>query len=111
MNKENVKYFGWILFSLISLATVVISIDAYFAKSIQVDAVQERLDLQITEDRVFQQQQQIQQMKNYQIFERQQSEPELTPLEAEAIKKAEEQLHELKAEKIRREQTYQQRKK
>jgi len=111
MDKENIKFIGWILFSLISLVGVIISVNAYFAKSVEVDAVQEQLDLKVTDDRVFQQQQQLQQMRNYQVFKRQEPEPDLTPMETEAIKKAEERLEELKAEKERRVQAYQKRRK
>ena len=111
MNQDAIKFAGWIIFGLISLATVVISVNAYFAKTIQVEAVEDRLDLKIVDDRVFQQEQQIQQMRNYTVFQRQESEPEFTPMEIETLKKAEERLYDLKAEKNRKEQAYQKRRK
>jgi len=111
MKTEAVKFVGWALFSLITLAGVVISINNYFAKTIQFEAVEDRLDLKITDDRVFQQQQQIQQMRNYTVFQRQEAEPVLTPLEQEALKKAEIRLRELEAEKKHKEELYERRRK
>jgi hypothetical protein len=99
MNREAVKFAGWIVITLATIATVIVSINAYFAKSTEVGIVEERLDLKIVDDRIFQQEQQIQQMKNYQIFQRAEPEPELTPMEEEAIRQAETRLRQLEQER------------
>ena len=90
MKTEAIKFAGWVVFGLASFATIVISVDKYFAKS-------SRLDSKIVDDRIFQQEQEIQNMENHRVFQRQ--EREYTPMEEELVEKATERLVELKEQR------------
>lgn len=98
MKTEFLKSVVYILLAISSLGAVIISINAYFAKTLELRAVDTRLELKIEEDRVFQQEQLIQQMTNLRVFEQRDPQP-LTPLEEEALTKAEERLDELEQSK------------
>ena len=73
MKLERIKLIGGIIIAAITIIGAVIGFDRYYAKSSDVktvveemavsdELVQERLDISITDDQIFQQQQQIQQM-------------------------------------------------
>ena len=122
MKLEKIKLIVGLFIALATLVGIVLTVDKYFAKSEEVEIsvgeiknenelVQERLDISITDDQIFQQQQHIQQMKNYQIFEQRSEAPELTSLEKEALKNAEERLEELKSIKSEKLETYKRMKK
>lgn len=129
MKLDKVKIIIVIIFAAITIIGTVLTVDKYFAKAVDVEEtvkviekehkeleakdelVQERLDISITDDQIFQQKQQIQQMKNYHIFEQKTEIPEMTPMEKEAMKNAEIRLDELKLEKVMKIQRYQELKK
>jgi len=75
------------------------------------ELVQERLDISITDDQIFQQQQHIQQMRNLRVFEVRSSLPELTPMESAAMESAEGRLDELKVKKATKIRRYEEMKK
>jgi len=123
MKLEKVKLITGLILAFVAIIGTILTVDGYFAKSEDVNEqvkmiedehkelegrdklVQERLDISITDDQIFQQEQQIQQMKNFHIFEQKQEIPEMTPMEKEALKNAEGRLGELKkvkAAKIKR---------
>lgn len=103
-----------VIVGLIIIGTAILAVNSYFAKSDDVaktvqiiqkeheelenrdQLAQERLDISITDDQIFQQEQHIQQMKNYRIFEQKAQIPELSYMEKEALDKAEVRLDELK---------------
>ena len=114
---DKIKLIVYISLAIITFIGAVLGVNRYFAKSedtektvtelIKQDAlVSERLDIAITDDQIFQQQQHIQQMKNYHVFEHKAQTPELTPMEQEALDGAERRLEELKKEKERKIQIY-----
>lgn len=116
MKLEKIKIYVALAIAAITIIGAVITVDKYFAKSgdveitvkdleVKDELVQERLDIAITDDQIFQQEQHIQQMTNYHIFEQKPDIPEMTPMEKEALKKAGERLEMLKgvkAEKIKK---------
>lgn len=110
MKLDKVKIIVGLLIAVITIIGTVLTVDKYFAKAGDVekehkvleskgDLVQERLDISITDDQIFQQQQHIQQMRNLRVFEVRSSLPELTPMEKEAMESAEGRLDELKVKK------------
>jgi hypothetical protein len=117
MKLEKVKLIIGITIAATTIVGIILGVDRYFAKSADVNTkviameedhkkleikdelAQERLDISISDDHIFQQQQHIQQMKNYSIFEQRKEIPELTSMEKEAMKNAEERLDKLKKEK------------
>lgn len=129
MKLDKVKIIIGLFVAAITIIGTVLTVDKYFAKAgdvektvkiieeehkeleIKDELVQERLDISITDDQIFQQKQQIQQMKNYHIFEQKAEIPEMTPMEKEAMKNAEIRLGELKLEKVMKIQRYQELKK
>lgn len=129
MKLDKVKIIIGLLVAAITIIGTVLTVDKYFAKAgdveetvkiiekehkeleIKDELVQERLDISITDDQIFQQKQQIQQMKNYHIFEQKAEIPEMTSMEKEAMKNAEIRLGELKLEKVMKIQRYQELKK
>lgn len=124
MKLEKIKLIIGIIIGVATICGIVIGFDRYFAKSEDVESqvkeieaehkkleirdelVQERLDMAITDDQIFQQQQQIQQMKNLHIFEQKAELKEMSPMEKEALSAMEERLSELKAEKVLKAETY-----
>jgi len=129
MKLEKIKIIIAIVVAVITMIGTILTIDKYFAKTEEVKKavekidkehaeledqdrlVQERLDISITDDQIFQQQQQILQMKNYYIFEQKKDIPEMTPMEKEAIKNAEERLEKLEKVKVEKIKRYEQMKK
>ena len=129
MKLEKIKIIIAIVVAVITMIGTILTIDKYFAKTEEVKKavekidkehaeledqdrlVQERLDISITDDQIFQQQQQILQMKNYYIFEQKKDIPEMTPMEIEAIKNAEERLEKLEKVKVEKIKRYEQMKK
>lgn len=122
MKLDKVKIIVIIVLAVITVVGTVLTVDKYFAKAEDVkivveaiesrdELVQERLDISITDDQIFQQQQQIQQMKNYHIFEQKEEIPEMTSMEKEAMKNAEERLSSLKVKKADKIKRYEQMKK
>jgi len=108
MKSELAKTAIYIVLSITSFGAVIISINAYFAKTLDLRAVDARLDLQIEDDRVFQQEQLIQRMTNLRVFEQRAPEP-LTRLEEEALQSAEDRLKELEQNKERKLEQYEKR--
>ncbi len=124
MKLDKVKVILAIIVALIAIIGTILTVDKYFAKSEDVEkAVQliekehkelenkdnlasERLDISITDDQIFQQEQHLQQMKNLRIFEQRTEMPELTPMEKEAIKSAEERLDNLRIQKVEKIKRY-----
>ena len=123
MKLEKVKLVAGLIIAGATIIGIILGVDSYFAKSKDVNTqvkfieedhkrleskdklAQERLDISISDDRIFQQQQHIQQLENHRIFEQRKEVPELTSMEKEAMKKAKERLDNLKKdreEKIKR---------
>ena len=113
MKLEKIKLIVTIIIAIGALVGIVLAVDSYFAKSEDVgvaiksieaehedleakdELVQERLDISITDDQIFQQRQHIQQMRNYHIFEQKEEIPPLTSMEEDALKKANKRLDDL----------------
>lgn len=111
---NKVKLIIGIVVGLIVIVSAILTVNSYFAKTEDVEKVvkaieeehkelenedridQVRLDMAITDDHIFQQEQHIQQMKNYRIFESKAQVPELSPIEKEIMDKAEKRLEELR---------------
>ena len=114
MKLEKVKLIAGIIIAIATIVGIILGVDRYFAKSgdvavqvkemeedhrkleIKDELVQERLDISISDDHIFQQQQHIQQLKNHHIFEQRKEIPKLTSMEKEAMKNAIERLEKLK---------------
>lgn len=110
---NSVKLIFYIVLAGISFGGTIVGIDHYFAKTEDIKQLEknhielraedqlnkERLDISITDDQIFQQEQHIQQMENSRVFEQRVEIPELTPMEKEAIDKSEKRLKVLEAEK------------
>jgi len=129
MKLDKIKIIAVIMVAAITIVGTVLTVDKYFAKTEDVkiaveeiekehevleskdELVQERLDISITDDQIFQQQQQIQQMKNYHIFEQKEEIPEMTPMEKNAMKNAEDRLDNLKVKKATKIKKYEEMKK
>lgn len=99
-----------IIVSIIAIVGAIIAVNSYFAKTKDVEQeiikfetndhlLNERLDISITDDQIFQQQQQIQQMEIKHTFEQKAQVPELTPMEKEALEQAQKRLKKLEEEK------------
>ncbi|MHA1469477.1 MAG: hypothetical protein ACTSSP_02815 [Candidatus Asgardarchaeia archaeon] len=99
-----------LIIGIITIGGTLFAIEKYFAKDAEVkeevkvrvendELINERVDMAISDDRVFQQQQHIQQMKNYQVFEQKKEPAPPTPMEKEALKQAEARLSELVIER------------
>ena len=129
MKLDKVKIIIVIVLAAITIIGTVLTVDKYFAKTEDIEThvktiekehlklesrdelVQERLDISITDDQIFQQQQQIQQMVNYHIFEPKSQITEMTPMEKEAMKNAEDRLDNLKVKKAAKIKRYEEMKK
>ena len=111
--EKKIKFLAWIIFTASAILATVFSLYHYFAKTEDVQQLErhdvlleERLDIAIVDDQIFQVEQQVQQMKNYTIFEQRTNSVELSSLEKEAIEDAESRLDELKKEKKRKIESY-----
>jgi len=116
-NKMNyTKNIFYIILSLIALGGAVFGIERYFAKSEQIQKLkkhdklfEERLDISILDDRIYQQGQQIIRIQDLTITER--KEKELTNAEKEILKNKKEKLKNLKKEREQKIQYYEERRK
>ncbi len=119
MKLEKVKLIAGIIIALATIAGIVLGVDRYFAKSgeaekdhkkleIKDELVQERLDISISDDHIFQQQQHIQQLENHHIFQQRKEIPELTSMEKKAMENARERLEKLQKEKESKIKRYEQ---
>lgn len=111
---DNVKLLVYVIIGGITIGGTIIGVDHYFAKTSDIQSLEkshaelraedslngERLDLAITDDQIFQQEQHIQQMKNLRVFEQRVEIPELTPMEKAALEKGEGRLEDLKIIKM-----------
>ncbi len=109
LKSEKIKTILYIIIAGIAIIGAIIGVNNYFAKTEDIEAkhqlIDERLDIAIIDDQIFQQEQQIQRIENFRMFEQKTIEPELTLIEKEVIEKNRERLKELKdkkAEKIKR---------
>ena len=93
-----------IIISIFAISGSIYSITNYFAKAKEVELIQQRLDISIIDDQIFQKEQQIEGYKNLTIFER--SGKELTDIEKMIIIEEEKELVELKDKKDRRMEQY-----
>ena len=96
MKTENIKTFFYIILSLIALGGAVFGIERYFAKSQQVEKevqrlekhdklFEERLEIGILDDRIYQQRQEVYRIRDLTSIER--KERDLTEAEKEILKK------------------------
>ncbi len=116
---DNIKLILYIILGGITIGGTIIGVDHYFAKTSDIQLLEkshaklraedslngERIDLAITDDQIFQQEQHIQQMKNLRYFEQRAEIPELTPMEKASLVEEEKRLEDLrikKFEKIKR---------
>ena len=99
-----------------------LAVDKYFAKQSEVKTEMKKLetndkmigtmlDVTISSHEIYEQEQHIQNMKNYHIFEQQKDVPEYTDMEKDALEQAEDRLEELKIEKDLKIQQYEEIKK
>lgn len=131
MELGKIKIVIAIVIGLITISGAIIGFENYFAKDAEVkedvqavkedvkeevkvreendELINERVDLAISDDRVFQQEQQIQQMENYQIFEQRSAPVDPTPMEKEALKQAGVRLGALKAQRAKKVRRYEER--
>jgi len=85
---------------LILITGAIIGIDKYFAKTDDVEKndqlIIERLDLSITEQEIYKEQQKIQEVEEWRRFEQREVKPDLTPIEEKTLKERQERLEDLK---------------
>jgi hypothetical protein len=91
--KETLKTFVIVLTAITLSASVLVAVTAYFAKSSTVELLDERLDISIMDDRIHQQQQEIDRLKALVEFERRQAEQ--TAVEKEILQEREMELERL----------------
>ena len=114
---EKVKFIVYIILAIIGIGSALFGIEAYFAKEKDVNEVvkslkdtekslTERVEMGIIDDQIFQQEQTIQRIEDWQRFEQRSIEPELTPIEEETLVKARERLNLLKNRKEEKLQHY-----
>lgn len=117
---DNVKIFFYIVVAGITIGGTIVGVDHYFAKAEDLKALEkhhialkvedelnsERLDIAITDDQIFQQEQHIQQMENLRVFEIREEIPELTPMEKESINSSKIRLELLRTEKSEKMKNY-----
>ena len=109
LKSEKIKTILYVVLAGIAIVGAIIGVNNYFAKTEDIEIkhqlIDERLDIAIIDDQIFQQEQQIQRIENFRMFEQKTVEPELTLIEKEVIEKNRERLVELKdkkADKIKR---------
>ena len=98
-----------IILAAIAVIASIFTIEKYFAKTDEVILIEERLEIGIMDDRVFQQEQQIVRLKNLTEFERR--EVKKTDAEKEIINKEEGRLRELKDRREKKIEQYEERRK
>ena len=96
---EKVKTIFYVILAVIAIVSALFAVERYFAKSVEVEHIDERLDISIIDDQIFQQEQAVQRIEDFQRYEQRTVEPELTQIEKEVLKKAEDRLIELKSRK------------
>ena len=96
---EKVKNIFYIVLAVIAVTTALFTIERHFAKSKEVENIDDRLDISIIDDQIFQQEQAVQRIEDFQRYEQRTVEPELTPIEKDTLKKARERLDTLKNRK------------
>ncbi len=117
---DTVKLICYVILAGITIGGTIVGVDHYFAKTEDLEALKEhhielrvedelnseRLDIAITDDQIFQQEQHIQQMENLRVFEQRVEIPELTPMEKESINNSKIRLKVLKTEKVEKMKSY-----
>lgn len=113
MKTEIIKAIAGFIIASITIVGAIFAIERYFAKSEEVvslkntdQLINERLDISIIDDQIYQLEQQISKIKDWNQFEQKAPVPELTPIEKEILDKTEQKLKELKEEKISRQKAY-----
>jgi len=111
-----IKNTFYIILSLIAIGGALFGIERYFAKSEQVQKLEshdklfeERLDISILDDRIYQQSQQISRIQDLTMVER--TERALTEAEKEVLKNKKEELEELKRNREQKIKYYEERRK
>jgi uncharacterized small protein (DUF1192 family) len=102
--KEGLKVFVIILTAITMSVSILVAITSYFAKSSTVELIDERLDISIMDDRINQQQHEIDRNKALIEFER--KEAEKTAAEEEILMKQAMELEELKQARNQRYEQY-----
>jgi len=117
MKLGKVQIIVGLIIACITIGGTLFAIEKYFAKDAEVkedvkelkendELITERVDIGISNDQVFYQEQQIQQMENFQIFEQRTAPVEPTPLEKEALKQAKVRLETLKGQRAQKVKRY-----
>lgn len=114
---DKVKFVFYIVVAVVTILGAIFAVDKYFAKSEMVNTlsdelkqrydalvkkdvlINERVDISIIDDQIFQQEQTIQKIEDWQRFEQRAVEPELTPIERETLDKAKTRLETLRTRK------------
>jgi len=112
---DKVKFVFFIILGSITIGGTLFTVEKYFAKTSEVKStifkseegdisLSERLEISIIDDQIFQQEQAVQRIEDFNRFEQRTVQPELTIIEKETLKKTKKRLEELKirrAEKIK----------
>ena len=104
--KDKIRYIKlafYIILSMIGIVSAVVAFMSYFAKAKTVELIQERVDIGISNDQIFQQEQQVRQWENESKFQKRKKPPSDT--EKKIIEEEEKRLKELeqaREEKIER---------
>ena len=114
---DKVKFVFYIISAVIIIITAIFAVDKYFAKSEMVNTlsdefkqryndlvkkdtlINERVDIAIIDDQIFQQEQTIQRIEDWKRFEQRVDEPQLSPIEKETLEKTKLRLDTLRKRK------------
>ena len=119
---EKIKLWSCVIIAIVTIVGTIFAVERYFAKTSAVDKqvnelknnnhlTNERLDIAITDDQIFQQEQTVQRIRDIKVFEQKKREPEMSQIEKETLKKAEDRLKELKKRKEDKLKSYEKSKK
>lgn len=109
MKIETTKTIAYILGVMIALASTIIAVDKYFAKSVTVEKLTERVDIGITDDQIFQQEQRVRMWEAELQFKKRTEPP--TKIEERIIMQEKEVLYELQKQRLEKIQGYRDRRK
>ena len=117
MSWDKLKVILGVITSIIFLVGIIVAVESYFAKNKDVETVveklekndeliQQRVDISIIDDQIFQQEQQIYRIKDLTSIER--IEKPMTPVEKEILDKNKKRLEELKQRREKKIERYEQ---
>jgi len=102
-----IKIIASIVVAIIAVITALFAIERYFAKNSTVSLIDERLEISILEDRIYEKERDIERIRDLNVFQRVEN-PEPTEAEKEIIKKSEDRLEELKEQRSIKIEQYEQ---